>query len=400
MPMIIRSRSTRGLCVSAAAALTAFALSTGASAQGDAQRTATAAALRDQAVKSMAAGDYASACPRLEEAMKLEPEGVGAAVALAECYEGAGRLQSAWGAYLRAEAVAIKANQLVEQKKAHARAEALAPRLAHVIIAVPDQVKALPGLSILGDGMEIGPGLWGVPLPLDKGEHVIVVKATGRRRLDMKVIATDGETTAVNVQAPPAEPPPPALPPPPQPGWTPPPQGVIVHIKSDDPSKPLTLRRVDSDFSGAGPMFGYGQGGPTYGVLAISGNVNSVVCLAPCGGRVTGPTGQEFFLGGDGIRPSSHFMLPSTGTVYINASPGSQVGFTVGMWLVILGAAFAITAPFAVVGGNSTPDGGTLTTYGWGSLGGGLAALAIGIPLMVNGRTTYSIDEGKVAIRF
>jgi hypothetical protein len=233
------------------------------------------------------------------------------------------------------------------------------------------------------------------------------VTAQGRKRVETKVTANDAETATVNVTAPPAEAPPPPAPqppppPPPQPRWTPPPQprGVLVHIQSDDPSKALTLRRVDSEFSGSGPMFGYGQSGPMYGVSSISGNVNSVVCLAPCDTWVGGPSGQEFFLGGDGIHPSSNFMLPATGRIGIKASPGSKLSWGAGVVFVALGGAAAGTGGvvLAVSQTNSMVQG--FAVPGGAMLGAGLAVLAIGIPLMLNGRTTYTLEPSGVALRF
>src|SRR5262245_14421848 len=113
----------------------------------------TAQALYEQAVAAMDKKDYASACPSLEEVVRLIPEGVGAKLTLAECYEGAGRLASAWTGYALAEAAAAKENQREREQKAHARAEALKPKLARLTIVVPEAVRALPGLAITRDGV-------------------------------------------------------------------------------------------------------------------------------------------------------------------------------------------------------------------------------------------------------
>ena len=50
-------------------------------------------------------------------------------------------------------------------------------------LEVPEAVGRLPGLSITRDGVQVGPGQWGVPLPADMGSHVIVIEATGRQRI-------------------------------------------------------------------------------------------------------------------------------------------------------------------------------------------------------------------------
>jgi thioredoxin-like negative regulator of GroEL len=111
-------------------------------------------------VKAMAAKDPARACPKLEEAVKLEPKALGARFLLAECYEASGRLASAWGAFLQAEAAAVNAGKRQMRDEAHERAERLKPLLAQVVIAVPDEVEQLPvaaGWLILRDERTEGP---------------------------------------------------------------------------------------------------------------------------------------------------------------------------------------------------------------------------------------------------
>src|SRR5689334_19822625 len=74
--------------------------------QDDSQAIAAAQSLVDEAGDLMDAKKFAVACPKLEQATKLVPKGVGARLALAECYLGLGRLASAQGQYLQAEALA------------------------------------------------------------------------------------------------------------------------------------------------------------------------------------------------------------------------------------------------------------------------------------------------------
>src|SRR5262245_36978723 len=105
--------------------LAATALCPEARAEDDPTLTAVAAALFDYAVSAMEKKDYATACPRLEEAVRLAPLAIGARMKLGECYEGAGKLATAWGTYILAEEAALKANQPARQQKAHERAEAL-----------------------------------------------------------------------------------------------------------------------------------------------------------------------------------------------------------------------------------------------------------------------------------
>jgi hypothetical protein len=183
-------------------AVTTFALGAHAQSEGGAQ-TSAATTLWEQALEAMHNQDFASACPKIEEVVRLRPDGLGAKLKLAECYEGAGRLASAWALYALVEPVAEKANQPDRQKTAHDRVEALKPKLAMITIAVPATVRTLPGLEIRCDERVINPAQWGVPLPVDKGRHVIVVTATARVRGEQaEVIDADGAARTVTLVPP------------------------------------------------------------------------------------------------------------------------------------------------------------------------------------------------------
>ena len=145
----------------------------------DARTMATAQALHDQGLKALDAKDYATACPKLEEVVRLVPDGLGARLSLAECYEGADRLASAWTVYSFVESAAARAHQIEREKKAHARVEAIKPRLAYLTLTVPASVRALPDLEIRGDGVVMGRAQWDVALPVDTGPHVFSATARG-----------------------------------------------------------------------------------------------------------------------------------------------------------------------------------------------------------------------------
>ena len=125
-------------------AVTTFAAGAHAQSEGGAQ-TSAATTLWEQALEAMRNQDFTSACPRIEEVARLRHDGLGAKLKLAECYEGAGRLASAWAIYALVGPLAEKANQPDRQKTAHDRAEALKPKLATLTIVVPAMVRARPG---------------------------------------------------------------------------------------------------------------------------------------------------------------------------------------------------------------------------------------------------------------
>jgi hypothetical protein len=168
----------------------------------DPQKLATAQELYNQGLSALADKDYASACPKLEEVTRILPNGVGGLIALAHCYEGAGKLASAWTTYLVAQASAARANRKADESEARTRAEALKPRLAWIVIVVPSAVGSLPGLSITRDGIPVGAAQWGTPVPVDKGEHLVVATANERERGETIVeVPDDGASVSVEVPA-------------------------------------------------------------------------------------------------------------------------------------------------------------------------------------------------------
>jgi hypothetical protein len=200
--LVLRRARTSSLRALLALSIAGAAASPGAArAQGtEAEQRAAAQALFDQANQLMDQKRFDDACPKLEEVVRLQPGGVGAKLALAECYDAGGKLASAWASYLAAETAAAKAGQADRAAKAHARAAALAPRLARLTIVVPDAVKGLRGLEVQRDGLPVGAATWGVPLPVDKGRHVVSAAAAGKEPFSAPVdVTADGQTLTVSV---------------------------------------------------------------------------------------------------------------------------------------------------------------------------------------------------------
>jgi tetratricopeptide (TPR) repeat protein len=148
-----------------------------ARADGDADRQA-AQALFDSADELMKRKDYAAACPKLEEVTRLIPDGLGAKLTLAECYEGAGKLASAWSTYSQVESLAARQNQPDRQTLARDRAAQLKPKLAKLVINVPAAVSALPGLAINATASQSG--LRNSASSRRRRHHTIEASATGK----------------------------------------------------------------------------------------------------------------------------------------------------------------------------------------------------------------------------
>jgi hypothetical protein len=159
--------------------------------------SAAAQALFDKARQLMTAGKYAMACPKLEESQRLDPS-TGTLLNLGACYEHQGRLASAWTKFLEADASARASGSLERAAAARERAGTLAPRLAKMVINLGGA--HLEGLQVRRDGELVGAAQWGVAIPLDSGEHIVVVSAPARKSWQTKVtLQGDGSTVSVAV---------------------------------------------------------------------------------------------------------------------------------------------------------------------------------------------------------
>jgi tetratricopeptide (TPR) repeat protein len=169
----------------------------GAQASSDPEKIATAQTLYNDAVTLMDAKDYAAACPKLEEAVRLVPEGIGARLTLAECKEMSGQLASAWSQYEVAKSMAERAGQKERAARAAAKVISLTGQLSRLTIVVPPEVVKVPQLSITRRGIGVGEAQWGMPLPVDTGVHEIVVMAPGYKTWSKQVaIEKNGEYNA------------------------------------------------------------------------------------------------------------------------------------------------------------------------------------------------------------
>jgi hypothetical protein len=182
----------------------------------DPQSFGVAQAIFDSAQELMVARQYGAACPKLEEVVRLVPSGVGAKMLLATCYEEAGRLASAWAAYLVAENAASVAGQVPRAKAAGERAAALQRRLSTLAIVVPDALRAVAGLDVKRNGNVVAEAEWGVAVPLDGGTYTVTATAPARtlwkgeaqlsNEGSMATVTLPGELEAAPETPPPAAP--------------------------------------------------------------------------------------------------------------------------------------------------------------------------------------------------
>jgi hypothetical protein len=144
------------------------------------------------------AGDYAQACPKFEDSFRLDP-GIGTNFNLADCLEHVGRPASAWSRFLDVAAATKAAGQVERERVARARATALEPKLAHLVVAVTAPV---PGLVVERDGVPVGMSSLGIPVPVDPGDHLIEATAPGKKLWSTTATVPDGPmTVAISVAA-------------------------------------------------------------------------------------------------------------------------------------------------------------------------------------------------------
>jgi hypothetical protein len=145
-------------------------------------------------------GDYARACPKLEQSQKLAP-GSGTLLNLADCYENLGRTATAWATFRAAAAAARAKGNADREEEAGARAAALEPRLARLRIDVAPDVR-VKGLLVRRGDVLVDESLWGVAVPVDPGEHVLSAEAPEHRGFTTRItIAESADLVAFPLPA-------------------------------------------------------------------------------------------------------------------------------------------------------------------------------------------------------
>jgi hypothetical protein len=124
----------------------------------------------------MAAGNYARACPKFAESNRIDPK-LGTLMNLALCHEKTGKTASAWAEYAQAGDIARRMGQAERERVARERAKALEPTLSRLIIDASEE----PGAAVTLDDEPLRSGAFGIPIPLDPGDHVVRATAAGKK---------------------------------------------------------------------------------------------------------------------------------------------------------------------------------------------------------------------------
>lgn len=143
-------------------------------------------------------GDYAAACESFEQSFALDPA-VGTQLNLADCDEHLGRLRAAWERYLAAALQSERAGESKRADYARQHADAVAARLATIVVDVGDPT--LPGLAITIAGRRVATQAE-IRDRIDPGDVEIVATVPGQPDFTAKVRAEAGQTAVVAVPAP------------------------------------------------------------------------------------------------------------------------------------------------------------------------------------------------------
>lgn len=178
--------------------LLALAMTFGTASNARADDTqATAQALYDRATGLMDEKKFAEACPKLEEVTRLIPDGIGAKMTLAECYEGLGRTASAWSEYKRAIVAAGQKGQRDRVERAARRVRDLEAKLSTITIRIAAPIAGTPGLEVRRNDIVVGAGQLGEAVPVDPGSHTITANASGKTPWTRRVEIGATRTAAV-----------------------------------------------------------------------------------------------------------------------------------------------------------------------------------------------------------
>lgn len=186
----------------------------------------TSQVLFERARSLFVQGQYAEACPLFEESHRLAP-GIGVLLHLGACLEKSGKTASAWAAFHEAADRARAEGDKEREKVARTRAEDLKRNLSYLTLRlrtpsgelVTSTSVAPRGLDVRRDGQTIPAAALELEVPIDPGEHTVVVHATDMQELTKSISLTAGEHSSLELQlvespkvetqsaVPPAEPP-------------------------------------------------------------------------------------------------------------------------------------------------------------------------------------------------
>ena len=148
-----------------------------ASAASAQSKTAIAEDLYNKGKEALDLGRVSEACKKFGESQRVDPA-TGTLFALATCHEKEGKSASAWGEFLEVAELYKKAGKTERETAAREAASRLEKTLIRLTLTMPDRPKAV---EIKLDGNSLSDGILGSALPVDPGEHTLIVSAPGKK---------------------------------------------------------------------------------------------------------------------------------------------------------------------------------------------------------------------------
>lgn len=145
--------------------------------------------LFEQGRKLMAEKRYPQACAKLAESQRLDPA-PGTLLNLAVCHEAEGKTATAWSEFNDALTLARRDGRTDRVELATRRLADLKPRLSRLTIDVPKSARVAE-LDVKLDGASVGRAVWGSPVPIDPGQHVVEASAPGRKSWRAEISLSD-----------------------------------------------------------------------------------------------------------------------------------------------------------------------------------------------------------------
>ena len=256
-------------------------LSVSARAAAETSDAAVAEALFQAGRAALEQDQVAPACEKFAESQRLDPK-LGTLLNLAACHERQKKTASSWAEFTQARAQAHNARRPDHEAYAEQHLQALAGQLSVVTVnwerPAPEQTMAI-------DGVTIGAGAIGTPLPLDPGEHVVLVSAPGRAPFEHRILVESGPIA--RVVAIPA-----LLPQPRAHAQSPPPDEATAKQRPTRPSSRLSLRTSVTLVAIGVGVAGLAVGAYT-GLTALS--KKHTADTRECDGAVCSPRGLELY---------------------------------------------------------------------------------------------------------
>jgi hypothetical protein len=271
------------------------------------------------------AGQYTDACAKFAESKRLAP-GIGVTMYLADCYEHIGRTASAWTEFRSAEGLARERNDK-RTELARAHAEGLEPKLLRLTISVAPTVPRA-GLQVLRDGVPVAQEELDLPVPIDPGDHAVVVSSPGHAARTFNAhVGPESPTATVRVDSLDETPSPVAPVLPPEVPVAPPPA-----LPPSLPESPAPAQ----DRGATQRWIGVGVGGAGVAGLVV-GSVFGVIAKVKLDQSNNGPCDAS----------TDHCTSPGLGTRKDaeRAATTSNILFAIGGGITAIGAALYFTAP-------------------------------------------------------